>query len=325
VITSNHSAEFDPEVMLFRRYLLAERNLSELTDVGYEQDISQFVTFKWGEKSSFPFPWGSVTQEDARQFLMVFAKEGANATTVRRKLASLRSFYNYLVNEGFTSTNPFFGLHGPRLPKKLPRVLSVTEIKKLLESPRKGLELLRNTKKKVEKVEVYEHLRDAAVLEILYSTGCRISEVLNLTWGEVDLRRGSVIVTGKGAKERLCIIGSPAKKALSEMRSYACKIWPDANDSSKNVFLSKKGDGLCSRNVERRLKKWLAMAELSNEITPHKLRHSFATHLLDAGADLISVQEMLGHSSPSTTQIYTHVSVQRLKDEYFKAHPRAQK
>jgi integrase/recombinase XerC len=177
--------------------------------------------------------------------------------------------------------------------------------------------------KKISALDEYEIIRDAAIFELLYSTGCRISEVIHLIWQEMDLRRGTVVVMGKGSKQRLCIIGKSAKKAMERMREKAKNIWSDAADSSSAVFLNREGKPLCVRNVERSIKRWLRYADLPSEITPHKLRHSFATHLLDAGADLRSVQEMLGHSSPATTQIYTHVSAARLKDEYFKAHPRA--
>jgi integrase/recombinase XerC len=320
---TNRAADDDPAVGRFRRYLLAERGLSGLTDIGYEQDIAQFVSFKWGDQADAPFAWDTVRNEDARAFLMAFAKEKALPTTIRRKLASLRSFFRYLVTAKIVSGNPFAGIRGPRLAKPLPKILSVEEINKLLSSPLRALKELKESDKKPTPIDEYEMVRDAAVFELLYSTGCRISEVIHLIWQEIYLQNGSVIVTGKGSKQRLCIIGKAAKKALEKMRAAAKEIWQDAQDLSSAIFLNREGKPLCVRNVERSIKRWLSYAELPSEITPHKLRHSFATHLLDAGADLRSVQEMLGHSSPATTQIYTHVSVQRLKDEYFKAHPRA--
>lgn len=320
---ANHAAQDDPAVGRFRRYLLAERGLSGLTDIGYEQDIAQFVTFKWGVQADTPFAWGQATNEDARAFLMAFAKEKASSSTVRRKLASLRSFFRYLVNEKTIEANPFAGIRGPRLAKPLPKILSVTEMGKLLAAPIECLAESKKSAKKPSKLDEYEMLRDAAVFELLYSTGCRISEVIHLIWQEIDLEKSTVIVTGKGSKQRLCIIGKDAKKALEKMREAAMAMWHDGGDASSAIFLNREGKMLCVRNVERSIKRWLSYAGLPSAITPHKLRHSFATHLLDAGADLRSVQEMLGHSSPATTQIYTHVSVQRLKDEYFKAHPRA--
>jgi integrase/recombinase XerC len=320
---ANHAADDDPAVGRFRRYLLAERGLSGLTDIGYEQDIAQFVAFKWGREADHPFAWGEVKSDDARAFLMSFAKEKATSTTIRRKLASLRSFFRYLVNEKTITSNPFAGIRGPRLAKPLPKILSVEEINKLLAAPLNSLKEQKKSDKKPSPIDEYEMIRDTAVFELLYSTGCRISEVIHLIWQEIDLHNGTVIVTGKGSKQRLCIIGKAAKKALERMRESARGLWHDGGEVTSAIFLNRDGKPLCVRNVERSIKRWLAYAELPSEITPHKLRHSFATHLLDAGADLRSVQEMLGHSSPATTQIYTHVSVQRLKDEYFKAHPRA--
>jgi integrase/recombinase XerC len=320
---ANHAADDDPAVGRFRRYLLAERGLSGLTDIGYEQDIAQFVSFKWGHEADQPFQWGEAKSEDARAFLMAFAKEKATSTTIRRKLASLRSFFRYLVNEKTVASNPFAGIRGPRLAKPLPKILSVEEINKLLAAPLNSFKEQKKSDKKPSPIDEYEMIRDTAVFELLYSTGCRISEVIHLIWQEIDLHNGTVIVTGKGSKQRLCIIGKAAKKALERMRESARGLWHDGGEVTSAIFLNRDGKPLCVRNVERSIKRWLAYAELPSEITPHKLRHSFATHLLDAGADLRSVQEMLGHSSPATTQIYTHVSVQRLKDEYFKAHPRA--
>ena len=161
-------------------------------------------------------------------------------------------------------------------------------------------------------------------VESLYSTGCRISEAVSLTWGQINFETGGVIVTGKGSKQRLCILGKPARKALRTLRAAADELFPDGGAPATNVFLNERGAVFRPREAQRRMKKWLAAADLPADLSPHKLRHSFATHLLDAGADLRSVQEMLGHSSLATTQIYTHVSVEHLKDEYMKAHPRAQ-
>ena len=172
-------------------------------------------------------------------------------------------------------------------------------------------------------VAEYPAHRDSALFETLYSTGCRISEVTAITWGEIDFRRGTLIVTGKGSKDRLVILGSAAVEALQRLRRTAAAIDQSHAADGAAVFLTDRMGRFSARFAERRMKRYLAEAGLPADITPHKLRHSFATHLLDAGADLRSVQEMLGHSSLSTTQIYTHVSVERLKDEYAKAHPRA--
>lgn len=310
----NHNAEADPCVRRFANYLLAERNVSENTRVGYLQDISQFASFRWGDKANPPFEWSKVDDDSARRFLMSFTSDSFRATTVRRKLAALRTFYRFLQRENLVIDNPFFSLRGPRKEKSLPKVLSPSDIKRFLAQPDKDFEsgTLRD----------YPRRRDVAVFETLYSTGCRISEVIGLKWGAVDFARGCAVVTGKGSKDRLVILGSKALESLARLRECARESGAPSDDASA-IFLSDRFSAISSRFVERRMKRYLAEAELPSDLTPHKLRHSFATHLLDAGADLRSVQEMLGHSSLSTTQIYTHVSVERLKDTYFKTHPRA--
>ena len=319
----NPSARGDGAVRRFRAHLLAEKNASVLTASGYEQDIAQFAAFRWGMDVRASFPWDRVSVEDARSFLMAFAQDGARPTTTRRKLASLRSFFKFLVREGVVLSNPFVGLRGPKLPKPLPKVLSVDEVDRFLAAPLKSLQQRRKDGFAVAPVDEYACLRDVAVFETLYSTGCRISEVTSLVWNQIDFARGCVIVTGKGSKQRLCILGRPALKALRAACAKADELWPDGGSPQTALFLNEKGRPFTPRDIERRMKVWLAFAELPTDLTPHKLRHSFATHLLDSGADLRSVQEMLGHSSLATTQIYTHVSIEHLKDEYMKAHPRA--
>lgn len=319
----NHAAHDDPAVRRFRLHLLSERNASAHTVAGYEQDIAQFAAFRWGADAQSPFAWERIGQEDARSFLMAFAREGARPATTRRKLASMRSFFKYLQREGAAAANPFAGLRGPKLAKPLPKVLTIDEAKRFVEAPAEDLRRRLGAGESLSPEDVYSRLRDAAIFEALYSTGCRISEVMGLTWGQIDFRSGGVVVTGKGSKQRLCVLGAHALKALGEARSKADEIWPGSAEDSSCLFLNERGRPLTVRDVERRMKVWLAAADLPSDLSPHKLRHTFATHLLDSGADLRSVQEMLGHASLSTTQIYTHVSIERLKDEYAKSHPRA--
>ena len=311
----NPAAAADPQIRRFESYLLAERNVSVHTRDGYLSDLAQFVSHKWGPAADPPFPWLAVGETDARTFLTLFTKEAALATTVRRKLSALRTFFRYLQREHEIIDNPFAGLKGPRKAKTLPKVLSIPEVTRFLERPRRDL---------AEKtIARYPALRDSALFEFLYSTGCRISEAIAVTWGEIDFSRGTVIVTGKGSKDRLVILGSKAVAALQELRDEITARRSDLSGDGSDVFLSDQLAKISSRFVERRMKRYLAEEGLPTDLSPHKLRHSFATHLLDAGADLRSVQEMLGHASLSTTQIYTHVSVEHLKDEYAKSHPRA--
>ena len=311
----NKRAAADPCLDRFIRYLLAERNVSAHTSDGYLIDLQQLVTPKWGEAAEPPYPWPTFDENDARAYLVAFTREGATATTVRRKLAAARTFCRFLQREELILDNPFSLLKGPRKAKTLPKVMSVDEIGRFLAMP------ARDFREKT--LDEYAYLRDTAIFEALYSTGCRISEMTPVTWGEIDFGRGTLIVTGKGSKQRLVILGRPALDALTALRRKTAERDPALTDDKAPVFLSDRMNPLSPRFVERRMKRYLAEAGLPTDITPHKLRHSFATHLLDAGADLRSVQEMLGHASLSTTQVYTHVSVERLKEEYAKTHPRA--
>ena len=313
----NKAAAADPLLERFMRSMTAERNVSGHTVEGYATDLAQLVSSVWGEAAEPPYKWAELTEDAARRYLSAFVTGGASAAgaTVRRKLAAARTFCRFLQREGVLSDNPFAFLRGPRRAKTLPKVLSVGDAARFLAQPLRDLQ--------DGLVAEYPAHRDSALFETLYSTGCRISEVTAITWGEIDFRRGTLIVTGKGSKDRLVILGSAAVEALQRLRRTAAAIDQSHAADGAAVFLTDRMGRFSARFAERRMKRYLAEAGLPADITPHKLRHSFATHLLDAGADLRSVQEMLGHSSLSTTQIYTHVSVERLKDEYAKAHPRA--
>lgn len=312
---TNPYTHSDPHVKGFEDYLMAERNASENTRLGYTRDLSQFVTFKWKNDAAPPFAWETVTETDARNFIRELTKEGEKPASLKRKIAAVRTFFRYLHKQNVVIDNPFSLLHGPRQAKTLPKIMSVKEIQAFLAQPLKDLNdgLIRE----------YPAYRDAALFEFLYSTGCRIGEAVSIKWGELDMKRGTVVVMGKGAKERLVILGPKALEAIKVLRNAIRARRSDLSGPDAPVFLSDRMENLSPRFVELRMKRYLAEAGLSTELTPHKIRHSFATHLLDAGADLRSVQEMLGHATLSTTQIYTHVSVERLKDEYAKFHPRA--
>lgn len=314
-VSPNRHSAGDPELQRFSRYLMAERNAAAHTLDNYAADLAQFVASKWGVDAEPPYPWADLSETDARNFILAFTKDGAKATTVLRKIAAARTFCRFLQREERIIDNPFSLLKGPRKAKTLPRVLSAEDVVRFLERP--GIDFREG------RISEYAYLQDRAMFEALYSTGCRISEMTAVKWGEIDFGRGTLIVTGKGSKDRLVILGRPALAALTELRKKTEEIDPSLAEANADVFRSKRLIRASPRFVERRMKRYLAEAGLPTDVTPHKLRHSFATHLLDAGADLRSVQEMLGHASLSTTQIYTHVSIERLKDEYAKAHPRA--
>ena len=305
----------DPMIKRFERALLSERNVSHHTASAYVSDIEHLAVFKWGDELPVPCQWSEITDSDARNYLIRLSKEGAKASTLRRKLASSRTFFKFLQTQEAIVDNPFLLLRGPRMKKLLPEVLSAAEIDRFLSRPQ--IDYNEGT------LSEMEYLRDTAVFESLYSTGCRISELITVTWGEIDFSKGTLIVTGKGSKDRLVILGSRALKALELLRAAQEMLDLNLAAPKAKIFITQRGAQVSARFVERRMKRYLAEAGLNVNLSPHKLRHSFATHLLDAGADLRSVQEMLGHSTLSTTQIYTHVSVERLKDEYMTSHPRA--
>ncbi len=320
----------DPHVKRFVDYLTTEKNASVHTVSGYLADLGQFVGVVWPDAKP-PFDWAAADSFAARKFLVGFQKAGRQATTTARKLASVRSFYRYLQREEILTQNPFAGLRPPKRAGRLPHVLSVAEVARLLDAPlrlyaeraagepRRGRRDAENAA-----MAAYAAQRDAAMLETLYSTGARISEATGLRERDVDLLAGTVKVRGKGKKERLCPLGGPAARALRTTMEKGRTLWAaPARAGDRPVFLSLQGGALTPRSIERSLKKYLARAGLDGHMTPHALRHSFATHMLDAGADMRSVQELLGHSSLSTTQIYTHVSVESIKRVYDEAHPRA--
>ena len=315
----------DPAVAQFAQHLRAERNASEHTLEAYLSDIGQFCAQAWGAEARPPFPWKSPDRFAARRFLASFQKAGCAPATARRKMSGLRSFFRFMVREGLVKDNPFAGLQQPKPRRRLPKVLDREAVVRLLDAPARRREQERGREEPGgSRFADCAALRDTAILELFYSTGMRLAELCGLTDARLDLVSGTALVRGKGKKERFCPIGRPAAAALQAAL--------DARDGwlahlgqgrAPAVFINKNGGPLTPRSVERLLKKHLAAAGLDPGLTPHALRHSFATHLLDAGADLRSVQELLGHASLSTTQIYTHVSVERLKEEYGKAHPRA--
>lgn len=323
-MSNESTVSSNPAVVGFMNYLRVERNASRHTLAAYTQDIRQFAAFAW-EDAEDELEWRGVDRFQARGFLMAFQRCGSAPATTARKLASLRSFYKFMEREDLITVNPFSGLRAPKQPRHLPDVLSVKELDRLLEAPERVFERRKRSDEagKLGALDAYFALRDKAIFEVLYSTGARVSEATQLTEKDMDLLSGFVTVRGKGKKERLCPLGGPASRAIRAVLASADALWGGKIKSAKPLFRNKRGEPITPRSIERMMKKYLAEAGLSVEFTPHALRHSFATHLLDAGADLRSVQELLGHASLSTTQIYTHVTIERLKRVYQDAHPRA--
>ena len=316
----------DPALTAFMRYLEAEKQASEHTLEHYRRDILQFATHTW-EDTRPPWPWKMVDRYSGRAFLAAIRRQGCAPATARRKLAGLRSFYKFMLRENMADLNPFSGLQAPKLDRRLPRVLSPDEVNRLLAAPREatGSPPAVQQSPAQKAFASYARDRDVAILEVLYSTGMRLNELASLDEKRVDLIGGVVVVRGKGRKERLCPLGRPALKAVRCCLEARDSFWMALGRTGKppSMLLNKHGGRLTGRSIERLMKKYAPLAGLSPELSPHVLRHSFATHLLDNGADLRSVQELLGHASLSTTQIYTHVSIERLKEVYRNAHPRA--
>ncbi len=313
----------DPLADAFVRFMNTERNDSPHTIVGYLRDLGQFATFAFDLDAPPPLPWPSVSRATGRAFLAGLARAEAEPTTVRRKLSALRSFYAFLHRQGHVKENPFAGLRGPRMRRELPDVLTVIEVTDLIEKNTPPGEEPDGTRA-TSPAAHYLACRNPALLEFLYSTGARVSEAAGLNIRQIDVSQSSVQVLGKGRKERLCPLGRPAIRALQRMFEAAAGEWGrEATAPDQPVFRNWKGSRLTTRSMERIMKACLLQAGIPGDFSPHALRHSFATHLLDAGADLRAVQELLGHESLSTTQIYTHVSVDHLRRVYHDAHPRA--
>lgn len=285
----------------FIKKLRHEKGFSRHTLRAYHHDLVQFDKFLTDERCK---GLRYINHLMLRKFLANLRSEKNSKTTIARKLATLRSFFKFLNQIGVLESNFFEILRTPKQEKKLPHFLSINDVNEILSKPD-------HTK--------ISGLRDRAILETLYSTGIRVSELVGLNEDDIDFYGKMVKVQGKGKKERLVPIGSYAIKAIKEYISSKKK-----NKHGKNapLFLNKYGDRLSTRSVARSLDKYLKMTRINLTTSPHTFRHSFATHMLDKGADLRSVQELLGHSSLSTTQIYTHVTTERLKNIYEKAHPR---
>lgn len=291
----------------FLRYLSLEKNASSLTIKSYREDLTQAVEFlsqHVGGKDAL----NAVTSRHLRAYLVWLHEQGYAKTTIARRSAAVRSWFRFLCRRGVVAANPADGLRAPRQDKKLPSFLPEAEIDKLLSAPADDAPLGQ---------------RDRALLETLYSGGLRVSEATGLNLDDVDLADGVATVRGKGKRERLVFFGASAKDAVAAWMKARNELLARLKKRNDAVFLNKNGTRLTPRSVARILEKYVRTTGLDPDASPHSLRHSFATHLLDRGADIRSVQELLGHRSLTTTQIYTHVTTGKLQDNYRKAHPRA--
>ncbi len=313
----------DPHVKGFLQYLRTERDASQHTLDSYWRDIVQFVTDVFGDPGPAVPAWTDLNAGHARRFTVLLQSRGLARSSIQRKLSSLRSFARYLVREEVLEGNPFASLPAMKAPQRLPQVLTVNEVGRLLDAPAAYWGRHPADSPAAQATAELAAARDSAILEVIYSGGLRISEAVSLNVEEIDFFSATFVVRGKGKKERMCGLGAPAISAVQNYLTVRQKLGFGGRRAKGPLFLNPRGDRLTARSVQRNFKHYLRESNLPADSTPHKLRHSFATHLLDAGADLRSVQELLGHKNLSTTQIYTHVSAERLIAAYAKAHPRA--
>jgi integrase/recombinase XerC len=291
------------EIAHFIAHLEKERRLSEHTCLAYRTDLEQFQSFF--EERSPDQGLDSLDKNAVRSYLGRLHLDGFGRTSIARKLSSLRTFLSYLCVNGRLDRNPALQVTPPKAEKRLPEHLDVDEVRRTLEAPDS---------------RSFVGVRDRAILELFYSSGLRLRELVGLQSDRVDAAAGTIRVKGKGGKDRIVPVGRSAKDALSTYLKRRDLL--TTSEIDRSLFVTRRGKSLSPSGVQSRVSKYLGEAT-GRKLGPHVLRHSFATHLLDAGADLNAVKEMLGHASLSTTQIYTHVSVERLKEAYRQAHPRA--
>ncbi len=283
----------------FVNFLRAERDVSPHTLRAYTKDLKEFLSFMDKKPDE-------IDNLDIRSFLASLHHKKLKKSSIARKLATIRSFFKYLHREGYVKKNPAKLVSTPRIPKNLPRFLSIDEVFSLMDTP---------------KGDTFKITRDKAILELLYSSGLRVSELTSLDMSDLDLKESLIRVKGKGKKERIIPIGSKAMDAIKNYLPERISL----KKKSQALFLNNRGGRLTQRSIRRILIEYSRMVNLKGYLSPHVLRHTFATHLLHGGADLRSIQELLGHSSLSTTQKYTHVDITHLAEVYDKAHPLAKR
>ena len=298
-------------IQVFLEYLEKERGFSEHTVGAYRTDLLQFAEFLQRELGLKEVRAKDVDRLGIRHFLGTLSRERYAKKSVARKLASIRSFLKYLCREGVLERNPALSVVSPKLEQKLPFFLNVDQANRAMD--------------RVFRDDAYG-FRDRAILEVLYGTGIRLGELVGLDRSSVDLLGEVIRVRGKGGKDRIVPLGREAVRALREYlirREELGASGEEAADGGHALFLNRYGGRLSGRSVQNLVEKYLSDVAEAGKVSPHALRHSFATHLLDAGADLMAVKELLGHTSLSTTQVYTHVTAERLRKVYDQAHPRA--
>ena len=294
----------------FLNYLIVEKGFSENTKLAYQNDLHQlagFVEEEAARRGTIP-PWAAFDRQSMLRYLLELKERKYATTTVARKVAAIKSFFGFLVAEGIIRDNPTRDVPSPKVGRSLPRPISIAQARLLLEQP--------------SKLSTLGAKRDRAMLELLYATGMRVSELVALDLSDIDIEGGSVRCFGKGHKERLIPIYPRAALVLKEYLTEA-RLHLVRSSEEKALFLNRRGERLTRQGLWQILKGYAKGAGLEAQVTPHTLRHSFATHMLSGGADLRSIQELLGHANISTTQVYTHLTTDHIRRVYEKAHPRA--
>ncbi|MDH7484870.1 MAG: site-specific tyrosine recombinase XerD [Anaerolineae bacterium] len=299
----------DEQVQRFLDFLLVEKGYSNNTIAAYRNDLSQLTRYLAQERGmESPLDWKKVSRDTIIAYILYLKEREYASSTVARKIAAVKSFFHHLLQSGVLADDPTVTLDSPRVKKRLPRAAATEDIERLLAAARG---------------ESPKALRDTALLELLYATGMRVTELVSLNLTDVDLETGTIRCYGKGAKERELPIHARSVEALKRyLEKGRARLLHDRQDEQA-LFLNPRGQRLTRQGLWLIVKQYVQEANLDMNVTPHTLRHSFATHMLDRGADLRNVQDLLGHASLSTTQVYTHVSNQRLREVYDEAHPRA--
>ncbi len=293
----------DAALDAFLQNLRSERQCSDHTQANYRRDLLRLQHYM---QANHLDGWDAVKPRDIRAFVAEVHREGLSGRTIQRQLSAIRTFYRYLSREGLASANPALGVHAPKSPRRLPRTLDADQLGQLLEIP----------------VEDAVSARDCAMMELIYSSGLRLAELVSLDLGDIDFRDASLVVTGKGRKTRMLPVGTKALEALDVWLKWRSDL---ARGGELALFVSSRGGRISTRAVQQRLEHWGRHQATDGQVHPHRLRHSFASHLLESSGDLKAVQELLGHADIATTQVYTHLDFQHLADVYDRAHPRARK
>ncbi len=295
----------DKYIRGFLKYISLERRYSPHTVESYSADLNQFVQFLQNYLNTYEVIWKNIKKAQIRHFMVSLQEHGISKRSVARKLAALKSFFKYLTREEIIEANPALSIKMPRFEKKLPEFIPQGSIEKIMRLPQ---------------VRSFEGLRDLAILELLYGTGIRLTELIDLKTSDILLNEDLVRVFGKGSKERIVPLGASAKQILEKY----LQVWPQYVEKNvDNVFILKSGKKMYPVAVQRIIKKYLSHIPNLDKKSPHILRHSYATHLLNAGASIRVVKDLLGHENLSTTQVYTHLSIDHLKNIYNRAHPGA--